>query len=154
MGPMANDGILINSKTIERGRRCQNCIHFDAGPKARQHYDALRQRDIIAEAKAIVIREGKLPEDVQTAHKQGRLAGPKRIGNDDPGFARLQQNFIMGDSYMQAGAMGICRKGIPTGDFVHAMYLCEHWSARVKPDGADEKGDMTSEEIKDREGME
>lgn len=140
-------GKFITAPTISRGRRCQNCVGFDNGPRAQQHYDVKRLQELQHKAREILERDGKLPDSLL----RGELPGPERIGADDDAFDHFAKNFQMGDSYMQAGMMGICQKSQVGTDFVHAMYLCEKWEQKFKPDDA-EAGDETSEEAKDRMG--
>ena len=139
-------GKFIPGQTLDRGRRCQNCIHFDNGPRAKQFYDQCRFRDMQGNAQQILARDGILPGETTQ-----RLGAPARLGASDPAFAHLSKNFAMGDSYMEARVMGICNKQMAKGDFVHAMYLCEAWTEKFKPDGA-EKTDKTSEEAKHERG--
>lgn len=122
-------------------------MHFDNGPKAKQHYETLRFRDMQNSAQRILQTGGVLPgESAQ------RLGAGSRLGASDPAFAQLSKNFAMGDSYMEAGVMGLCMKGMAKGDFVHAMYLCASWTEKFKPDGAGEIADKTSEEAKRERG--
>lgn len=143
MPNMSNDapGKFITAPTMERSRRCENCIHWDNGPKAKQHYEVCRLGEARAQAIRTIEREGTLTEQL--------IPKPKRLGADDPAFAQFAKNFAMGDSYLAAGLLGICIKGVPDGDFVHGHYLCDQWSGRFTPDGA-EKGDMTADEAREK----
>jgi hypothetical protein len=139
-----SNGRFISAPTIERSRRCQNCIHWDNGPTAQKHYEICRLGDAKAHAIRTLEREGQLPKNLHPT--------PERIGADDPTFKEMSENFAMGDSYMKAGVLGICKRGVPEGDFVHAMYLCNQWTGRTRPDDAD-KGDLTADEAREKHNL-
>ncbi len=131
IGPMnASDkpDLFISAPTIERSKRCQNCIHFDNGPKAQQVYYVKRSRELEYKARLNLEKEG--------ISLIGRSFDAKRalklIESQDEGMIRLQQ-----------GTMGLCAKNKMAGDFVEYRALCASWEQRYAPDGAD-KGDITS----------
>ena len=128
MSPSDKPNAYISAPTIERSKRCQNCIHFDAGDKARQVYFVKRSREL--EFKA---RERLGIAGVSLA---GRAFDAKRalklIEASDEGMIRLK-----------LGTMGLCAKDAAEGDFVEFRHLCDQWVARVVPEGI-EKGDVVS----------
>lgn len=145
--------------TIERSRRCQNCIHWDNGDKAIKHYKMLRHRDL-DQAAAKILEGGQAPAglsgkrlsdaDPHTQRQFKDMAAPN-MNDLDMRMRLLGLNYSMGDNLMRQGQLGICRAGKTAGDFVKFNYLCASWTGRLIPDGADE-GDELSEEAKDRLG--
>ncbi len=118
----------ISAPTIERSKRCQNCIHFDNGPKAQQVYFVKRSREIEFKARQNLEKEG-----ISLA---GRSFDAKRalklIERHDEGMIRLQR-----------GTMGLCSKDRMAGDFVEYRALCDAWEQKYAPEGV-EKGDVIS----------
>ncbi len=122
---------IINAPTIERGRRCQNCIHYDNGPTAVQSYKAKRFADMQHKAKEIIERSGV------------------KVGRTNPSFEQesslLGANYTLGDKYIREGVLGVCKRGMAPGDFVHAFYLCQGWTGSVRPDGAEKPDELPAE---------
>jgi len=127
---------IIQGPTIERGRRCQNCTQFDNGPVAVRDYKMRRFAEMQRNAVSVLQRDG-VPVDPR-----------KALASKDP-EAALGANYDLGDQYIKSGLLGVCRKGMTRGDFVHAYYLCDRWDERVRPDGA-EKPDELPEEARAR----
>ena len=132
-------------KTVERGRRCQNCRRFEVGELATQAYKASRFRDLQVKAKEIIEREGYLPN----LPPPGAPRKINRLGDADPHMAKFGENYDLGDQMVRKGMLGLCLVHAAVGDFVHMNYLCDQWQERVKPDGA-EKSDELPEEARDR----
>ena len=122
---------LITGPTIERGRRCQNCVHFDNGEKTVKSYKMKRFNEIQRKAAQILEREGKAVTKTNSTLK------------NDP--ALLGSNYEYGDRCIRAGVLGTCERNMAPGDFVHAFYLCEAWSGRVRPDGAEKPDELPAE---------
>lgn len=154
------NNIMGSAPTIERGRRCQNCVHFSNDEEiAIKRYKELRFRDMQRHAAEVLERDGvspkrirKMLENVQR-HKPGTPA-PHRIqrqGDVDP-HSKLAENYTLGDNLIRQGLLGICLQDCADGDFVHAHYLCDRWTEKYRPDGA-EKPDELPEDARARLGL-
>lgn len=146
---LQGDMTIVRPPTIERSRRCQNCLHWDNGPRAKAHYEACRDRDMQAKAEAVLAQYGREPSRLEKsalALRQGRGAFRRAMDN-------LGVRFSLGDQFFAQGVVGQCRIGASPGTFIHALARCENpcrWTARVKPDGAelpDESGDEARERL-------
>ena len=142
-------------RTVERGRGCWNCIHFNNDELARQHY-----RTKTAGERAVANAASLLPsfadDDVshrQMAHEAAELVGKHKIpveeavetvlaakSRRDPRVAaaladarQQQARFHVFDRAVAVGGIGICIANKAPGDFVDCRYLCDHWTGR---DGA------------------
>jgi len=171
----------MSAPTIERGRRCENCMHWDNGVRAIQHYKIKRFKDLEMEAERILARKRLGDDDgsqLQVARNAGRLqqegwtpAQAERIAVEAAravGGARSQtrnfadlntaikalgMNLDFGDQLMQAGKLGICTVDAAPGDFVVKDFFCgTRYKASVVVDGA-HKHDETPEEARNRLGL-
>ncbi len=165
---MTTTTTTISAPTIERGRRCQNCLSFNNGPIAIRHYKQKRFADMQQEAKEVLQRDGMTKAQVQELldaarnHEPGTPA-PFRIQRQsdvDP-HSKLAENYTLGDDLIRRGQLGICLKNNTAGDFVHAHHLCGNdpaspfkcqWTEKFKPDGA-EKHDESAAEARKRLGL-
>ena len=121
---------IASAPTIERSKRCENCLTWDNSNAAIRHYKDKRYADIERAAKAVLARDGKTT--------RARANAPiKRLSDDDPNMTNLGASYDMGDAMIREGKLGICLTNNTEGDFVHGYYLCEKYQQRYKPDGAD-----------------
>lgn len=149
-GPMSNasgrgsgDVATLSAPTIERSKRCENCLLWDRSDAAIAHYKQKRFADIQYVAKEVLANDGKTT-------RRARDAQIARLGDDDSNMAQLGSNYEMGDSMIRQGMLGICTANNAEGDFVHAYYLCDKWQQRVKPDGDDGFHDELPEDARKR----
>jgi hypothetical protein len=148
-------GVTKAAPTIERGRRCENCLHWSCGEDARAKYEDYRRRDFLDAAARTVAAEGNRKITKEIAARVGPVGAPKairRLGDHDSG-AKLGLNMAYGDALILGNMLGICHIEAAPGDFVHAHYLCGRWTQKYRPDGA-EKPDELPEEARERLGLE
>lgn len=138
-------------RTVERGRGCWNCKHFDNSARVKQHYLALRTAEV---AKAgIDLFAGHpapyvAPSEALRAHK---------VGEDTVAAEAVQRERSRRkafDSLAEKGVIGICTAGKAHGDFVMFGYLCDFWSG-VQGSSVATAGhelDLLPEELKDKLG--
>jgi hypothetical protein len=136
----------------EVSRRCQNCVSFDNGPLALQHYKAKRFQEMQGAAAKILAGEGVSPAmlgqrlgDSDPDTPKGGM-GVKKV-KVDAAMDKLGLNYDMGDQMIRQGRIGLCMKHKAAGDFVEYLYCCPHWTARVKPDDV-RSDDKLAEEAK------
>lgn len=143
--------------TIERGRRCQNCRHYDSGELAVKHYKERRFGEMQTAAKKVLDGEGvsaallgqRLGDsDAQKAARRVRDLSTL----DSDAATKLGLNYELGDTLLRNGQMGICLIGAAPSDFVHFAYLCDQWSEKYKPDESD-KPDELGDEARERLGL-
>lgn len=107
----------------ERQTGCWNCMHFDNGEKALQHF----QRVLRPGQLRVFLENGMTMEDAESAlRRQIDPYAPPRSG--------------------------LCMKSDaprPAADLVHAAYKCAMWTGRIRPEG---KQDELIEDIKDKRG--
>jgi hypothetical protein len=146
--------------TIDRGRRCENCRHFNNGTMAVQHYKAKRHAEITAKAKEIFERGGPLTGplvgrlgDADPHSMPRRRAVSSDFGDIDSRMQALGLNYEFGDQLMREGKLGLCMIGATDADFVQSTYFCGNkYDPKVVVDGA-AKHDETPEEARERLGM-
>lgn len=138
-------GNIVNfsAPTIERGKRCENCLLWDRSDAAIRHYKDKRFADIQHVAKKVLANDGKTT-------RRARDAQIARLGDDDSNMTQLGSNYEMGDNMIRQGMLGICTADNAKGDFVHAYYLCEKYQERYKPDGDDGFHDELPEDARKR----
>lgn len=145
---MANEKMIqAPERTVERGRGCWNCTHFNNGDLARQHYRtqvgqeklALRAQNLpeihrlgdedasvrdIARKTAELMRKGFAESEAQqiaTADVQ------RQLGQIVAQAKQREARFEVFDRAMELGQIGICVAGHAPGDFVEHRYLCDKW---------------------------
>lgn len=111
----ANGGkvILPPERTIERGRGCWNCSHFENGELSQKRWQERRQADT-----ATLIEQGAIPLT--------------RLGDQENSIQTnaVDARFEMMDRLVRAGTAGLCMRGKVATDFVHCQFLCEGWDGR------------------------
>jgi len=174
-------GRTTAAPTIERGRRCENCQHWDNGERAIQHYKAKRFADLqrdshkilertrlgdqdgsqlqVAKNAAKLQREGWTPAQAEriAVEASQALSGTRSQTRDfsdlDETMRALGVNYDHGDKLMRAGLLGICGVDAAPGDFVHKDFFCgTRYNASVVVDEA-HKHDETPEEARNRLGL-
>jgi hypothetical protein len=105
--------ILPAERTVERGRGCWNCKHYENGEMSQNRWAERRQQDT-----AHLIEQGVLPLI--------RLGDQENVVETDEANAR----FEMMDKLIRAGTAGLCMKSKVPTDFVHCQYLCDGWNGR------------------------
>ena len=136
--------------TIERGRGCYNCKHFENGEMARKHYDAKTAQDRqlaamtrkpspvrLADTEVSVIDVAKKAAEFCEQGHPSELAVEMAIaatGCKSPEVADAMRLAERSESHLQEytaavarGKIGICLKGSTEGDFVVNAYLCGKW---------------------------
>jgi len=150
---MSTDKIFhAPERTIERGRGCWNCKHFNNEEMARQHYRSQVTEERISLAQNLLPSMGRLGDDdgslreaaveagtlIRTGHtlEQAMDIALAHQASKSPRIrqivaeARAQDaRFIAFNQMMAQGAIGICLIGKPEGTFVDCRYLCDDgWS--------------------------
>ena len=116
----ANPGL-----TIERLRRCQNCVHFDTEEKAKTYFDHCIERD----KKTL-----------------------KAKGCDDAGIRKHIGSLHRGIRD-KLGAVGVCqakdKRTDPDahGDFTAFHFMCDTWSGRIIVTPQEAASDPTAAEV-------
>lgn len=147
-----------SAPTISRGRRCENCIHFDNGVLAIQHYKAKRFAELTARAKKIIEassdpRIAKLVNTLSTKVR-GKDVQTRDFTDLDQAMQTLGVNYELGDTLMRQGVIGLCRISALPGDFIHKNAFCgTKYEAKVKVEGS-ETPDETGDEARARLGLE
>lgn len=157
----------MSAPTIDRGRRCQNCKHWDNGALAIQHYKVKRFAELQARALHIFSNGGPVPVGL-TGQRLGdddihspKVGGKRSVNLGFEDMDRYQRmlglNYELGDTLMRNGQMGMCRVAASPGDFTQLGYLCGdqgpcRYEASVVVDGA-EKPDETAGEARSRLGL-
>jgi len=150
----------VSAPTISRGRRCENCRHFNNGPLAIQHYKAKRHQELDQQAQRIFaagppknLKRHPSRAAVNTVLTGGRNQAVNNLGDIQERLQALGLNYSKGDEFMRLGLMGICLVSAVDGDFVHKDGFCgTKYDARVKVDG-DDQADETGNEARDRLGI-
>lgn len=150
-------GAVGGPAKIERGRRCQNCRHYNNGEMAVKHYKQRRFDEMQAAASKVLAGEpvsAALLGDRLGADDSQRTA--RRVRDlktfDADAAAKLGLNYELGDTLLRTGQMGMCLISAAPSDFVHFAYLCEKWTEKFKPDDA-EKHDELGDEARERLGL-
>ncbi len=153
---------VIGAPTISRGRRCENCRHFNNGELAIQHYKTKRHAELNAIAAQVL--EGKPvsaaargqrigADDVHSPTVGGAAIQTRDFSDIDDRMKALGLNYEMGDTLMREGALGLCLVHAAKGDFCHKDYFCgTRYDPKVKVEGS-EKHDETADEARDRLGI-
>jgi hypothetical protein len=152
-------GGFRSAPTITRGRRCENCVHYDNGELAIQHYKAKRFEELKARADKI-ISENPTPAALRAVQLASASVGGKdRQTRNFDDLNHLMQalgvNYELGDTMMRQGLLGMCMVSAAPGDFVHKDYLCgdkgpSRYKSNIKIEGKDE----TAGEARSRLGLE
>lgn len=156
--------------TVERGRGCWNCRHYNTDEMTRNHYYMKTAQD--RRHRAILRRDGA--DDAVSIVKIARTAGAlcqqgftgeqaiemaiAAQGDVSPATAetvRMAQqddtNMRVFDNAVNQGLIGLCMKGGVDTDFVTHAYLCPKWTgidgASVATEG--HTLDKLPEELKD-----
>jgi len=139
--------ITAPERTVERGRGCWNCSHFNNGDLARQHYRtrtmqekmALRAHHLPAleriadddgSIRDLARKTGELMKRGFTEHEAQQIATAdvqRQLGHIVAQAQRTDARFQKFDAMVQAGQIGICISGHAPGDFVAHAYLCGSW---------------------------
>lgn len=115
--------ISAPERTFTRARRCANCTAFETGPMSHQQW---------------AIHRKARQDDYLRTIPVSRLADMEKPGWSpaEKNDARLQQLMQM-DQMIAHGQAGLCMKGArsaadggPSGDFVHAEFLCDRWNGK------------------------
>jgi len=136
--------------TIERGRGCYNCRHFENGEIARNHYDAKTAQDrrmasMSRQASPVRLADTEVSV-IDVAKKAGEFCAQGHsseaavemalfaTGNKSPEVADAIRHAEKAESHLSAytravaaGTIGMCMKGVPDSDFVVNSYLCGSW---------------------------
>lgn len=143
----------IQAPTISRGRRCENCRHYNNGDLAIQHYKTRRHAELDAIA-AKVLSGGPVSAAVRGQRIGGTDRQTRDFGDLDERMKALGLNYEMGDTMMRQGVMGMCLVAAAQGDFVHKDYFCgTKYDPKVKVEGS-EQHDETGDEARNRLGLE
>lgn len=142
-------GLVVPAeRVVERGRRCQNCVSFETGPRAVQHYKACRAAELTANPTSAF---NQLRVEGPATPKQGRnepcacrsgrkhkhccleIAEADRVAK--AAVAREEGRLAAFARMIADGRIGMCGKGRrpkadggPEGDFVEAGFLCDRWT--------------------------
>lgn len=102
--------LLPPERTVERGRGCWNCKHYENQELSRKRWEERKQQDIAA-----LIEKGALPLI--------------RMGDQENATQQeVDARFEMMDRLVRAGTAGLCMKSKVATDFVHCQYLCDGWN--------------------------
>lgn len=123
----------IPGRTFERTQGCWNCIHFDAGDKAKKYFSACKDRDMLIAA---------------------RFAAEHPLGVRAPKVLQIAKTIDEAEAAIATGTFGICTGGGVTSDFVHNAHLCNKWTGAVGASvaRAGGKADDLPDEMKDKLG--
>lgn len=131
----AEIAIPLQGRTLRRTMGCWNCVSFDNGEKAKQHFEACKTREMLNAA--------------EVAKKDPR-------GINAPKVQQIASTMADAERSVQAGVFGICLAGGVQSDFVHNAHLCPKWrgkqGASVARAGA--RADDLPAEVKDKLGDE
>jgi hypothetical protein len=140
--------IQAPERTVERGRGCWNCKHFNNEDLAKQHYKQRTMQEKMAiQARQAPILARLSDQDVDGREMAKKTAALMRQGFTEPeaqriAHAELQRQlggivdqarradarFQVFDRMVAAGQIGICVLGASQGDFVDHRFLCDKWS--------------------------
>jgi len=102
-------------RVVEKQTGCWNCLHFDNGPLAKQHF--------------VTLRTGALSAAIDRAQK----ADPTITMQ---GALLQAEHFIASQvDPMSPPKTGICLKAQTGTDLVHPAYMCAKWTGRIAPEG-------------------
>jgi hypothetical protein len=152
----------IAAPTISRGRRCENCRHYNNGELAIQHYKIKRHAELDALV-ARVFEGGPVSaasrgmrlgaNDIHSHHVGGADRQTRDFGDIDERMKALGLNYEMGDTLMRQSVLGLCLVSASGGDFVHKNYFCgTKYDPEVKVDDS-KTYDETGDEARDRLGL-
>ena len=145
---------VISAPTIERGRRCQSCTHWDNGERAIKLYKEKRYADLERAAASILtgaptsaaVRGERL--GAENVLRQKRTAASMSLNEFEAYGKRMGLQYQIGDNMIRQKVLGICSINATPDDFVHRDYFCDRYKSTIVIEGKDE----LPEEAKDRLG--
>jgi len=121
-------------RTFERGRACHNCVSFENGNMAKQHWLVHRAARMAEYLSTPAV--GRVGEPTPPPPPSSLLTDVQPDPRQYPHDPRMRQLHDI-DRLVNAGCVGICLKGCrpkslggPEGDFITYSFLCDRWTGR------------------------